>query len=78
MKHIARDLRTARVSEGWTQADLAKAALCTNETISLIELGKVTPFASTRRRIEYILGKIDWDLTKDKASLYRTTNGVLK
>ncbi|PWN05643.1 helix-turn-helix domain-containing protein [Rhodohalobacter mucosus] len=67
-------LRVARIKNGWSQEDLARVCGVTNMTISNIERGKTIPQEITRKRIESILGPIDWRKTEDMAIII--SNGV--
>ena len=60
-------LREARIRSGWSQIDLAKVCDLTQTTISHIENGKTTPAERTRRQIEVICGKVDWQRTREQA-----------
>ena len=52
--------KQARELSGFSQNELARKVEMTPVTIHLIETGKVLPRHSTRRRIEGVLGKVDW------------------
>ncbi|MFP8489275.1 helix-turn-helix domain-containing protein [Gracilimonas sp. Q87] len=67
-------LRTARVSKGIKQADLATMADINVATLSFIENGKTTPQEVTRQKLEQALGcSIDWRHTFEEAILRNPT-----
>lgn len=59
-------LKIARIKNGWTQQDLANVCNATMVTISNLETGKHSPQEQTKRKIEIVLGPIDWTATKDE------------
>lgn len=54
------DLRTARLRKNMTQAELAQTVGVTVAMANFYESGKHLPRLAKRRRIEQILGPIDW------------------
>jgi len=53
-------LREARAKHNITQQELAEATGLSHVTISNIETLKAEPRPATRRRIEVVLGNVDW------------------
>jgi DNA-binding XRE family transcriptional regulator len=56
-------LKDARTQANINQYGLAQLTGLTQTTISLIETGRVQPSAPTRRKIQAVLGSIDWTAT---------------
>ena len=50
----------ARQKANLSQAAIAAIAVTTPATLSMIENGKVLPRKTVRRRVESVLGEIDW------------------
>lgn len=61
--NFAHTLKVARADRDLSQAELAEAADVSTATLSHIERGKVRPYESTRRKIEQVLGAVDWERT---------------
>ncbi len=53
-----------RAEKKITQSELSEKTGLTQTTISFIENGVVRPQPNTKRRIEEVLGEIDWIKTK--------------
>ena len=58
------DLRRIRISKKLTQQQLSELTGISQSTIASIETGNIWPELSSRLRFEYILGEIDWTLTR--------------
>lgn len=56
-------LKIARTRKNLKQSQVAEILDITVTTISLIESGHVTPQQRTRKKLEMLLGKIDWNAT---------------
>lgn len=52
-------LKEARIARNLTQAKIA-SGLMTEATFGNVEAGKIWPKRSTRRKIELMIGQIDW------------------
>jgi len=71
------DLRDSRELKKLSQEKLAVLSGVTQPTISMIETGKATPHATTRRKLEKVLGRrINWLPTKDQRVLRPTGKGT--
>lgn len=71
---IVQPLHIARAFQNLSQKDLAEKAGVTAPTISYIEAGKVMPLAGTKRKIEQVLGKVDWLRTFDEGVINYKSN----
>lgn len=67
-------LNIARIRENWTQAQLANVCGVTTVTISNLERGVTRPQKSTKKKIESILGPIDWATTENDGLIH--SNGA--
>lgn len=59
-------LKKARIENQWTEENLAEVCGLTTVTISNLERGVTRPQKSTRKKIESILGNIDWVATENE------------
>lgn len=59
-------LKKARTENHWTQKHLAEACGITTVTISNLERGVTRPQKRTRKKLESILGPIDWIQTENE------------
>ena len=75
-------LREARTAAGLTLKELSETAKVTITQLSKIERGLVNPYSPTKKKLESVLGSIDWPdeqtLTLDEAKdLLRFVRGLL-
>ena len=71
--NFAHTLRVARAEKNLTQQQLAFIVDVSQVTLSHIENGVVRPYQSTKKKIEDVLGKIDWERTFSEGLVYRRT-----
>ena len=64
MSNSGATLRALRVARGWDQADLAMRSKVSLRTIWGIEAGRVSPRATTRRKLLAAL-RIEWEAQAD-------------
>ncbi len=59
-------LKEARIEKHWSQEDLSEVCGITTVTISNLERGVTRPQKRTRKKLESILGPIDWIQTENE------------
>lgn len=59
-------LKEARIEKQWSQGDLSEICGLTSVTISNLERGVTRPQKRTRKKLESILGPIDWNQTENE------------
>lgn len=64
-------LKVARAEKNLSQTELAYIAGVSQVTLSHIENGVVRPRASTKEKIEQVVGSIDWQRTFDEGVVNR-------
>ena len=73
------DLKTARKEKGLTQTELAKQSGMTQANINQLEKGDHSAKSGTKKKLEKVLGQIDWIETyKIKVHTKKEAEGILK
>ena len=73
VQKIAQTLRVARADKNLTQQALGSASGVSYVTISNIENGVVRPHRSTQKKIEEVVGVVDWVRTFSEGLIHGKT-----
>ena len=69
--NVVQTLKVVRVQKNLTQKELGSISKISQVTLSNIETGLVRPHKSTKKRIEQVVGIVDWERTFSEGLIQR-------